>query len=146
MTNTYNENLKSAINFLQSTDSNGFYLELWEEFTTKEISLYSFVSEVLDILKENIEIAQDENDFEWEEKSQFYYELVATNHKGFTLYEVYDNFYINKESAQYIIDNYGNPSEEINYSIWDGKQEVYMIVGDEQILVDLSSATSIDNR
>lgn len=63
--------------------------------------------------------------------------------KIITVFEVYDNHYINKESAQYIIDNYGNPLETIVEKEWDYHVEVYIVVGDEQIELDMINRVSI---
>ncbi|MDX1806911.1 MAG: hypothetical protein R3267_07790 [Paenisporosarcina sp.] len=125
---TYAENTIDVMEYLSSFIKSS---KEYEEY-------YSFVKE---------EQSEDSNMFsETIETDSIQAESESVNMSSMnkiTVFEVYDNHYINKESAQYIIDTYGNPLEIIVEKEWDNHTDIYIVVGDEQIELDMYNRVRI---
>lgn len=48
-------------------------------------------------------------------------------------YKAYDNQYDTKENAQWIIDNFGNPLEQIKQVEYNNREPLYTVENGEQI-------------
>ena len=53
------------------------------------------------------------------------------------VFVVYDNQYIDLESAEYIVENHGNVLERIKVAEYNDKLPLFQVVDGEQIEIDL---------